>query len=103
MAGIVPDAVLKRRSRAAYDTAFLRSLKPLAQTLLPHIACLELVRRGYVEPADIGHCPERLVHGLECNEGQLRRVLLLEHWLLGNPNGRAAWPLEPPGESAFNL
>jgi asparagine synthase (glutamine-hydrolysing) len=80
MTGILPESVRNRRSKASFSRPWLRALRPVAQALLAAPECL-VVERGWVENASLRHRLVRLTHGLECNEPQLRRILMLECWL----------------------
>jgi asparagine synthase (glutamine-hydrolysing) len=79
--GLLPEAVLRRRSKATYDGVFLEAMRPLALTLLENPGHMRLVGRGCVDPAALDPRLRKLTHGLDCNEPQLRHLLLLESWL----------------------
>jgi asparagine synthase (glutamine-hydrolysing) len=81
LAGIVSPTVLRRRSKGTYDGQFLTALRPLAQALAGRVGEMRLVELGYVDPEHLLHRLGRLVAGLECNEPQLRNLMLLELWL----------------------
>jgi asparagine synthase (glutamine-hydrolysing) len=86
--GIVPEAVLRRRSKGTYNGEFIRALQPLADLLLPEVERMHLVQTGFLRADSVGRRLRRLMEGLECNEPQLRRLILLEFWLrnhLQNP------------------
>lgn len=78
--GIVPDIVLRRRSKAGYGATYRASVLPLARELL-QTPGMCLVEGGWIEPYSIRTRLERYVAGLECNEPQLRQIILLEFWL----------------------
>jgi len=42
---------------------------------------MEVVERGFVDRPSLLSRLERLSAGLECNEAQLRQIILLEFWL----------------------
>jgi len=78
---MLPEPVLRRRSKGNYGGMFAASLRPLAFELLKDVAGMHLVEGGYVDPASVRNRLGRLVQGLECNEPQLRCLILLEFWL----------------------
>jgi len=80
-AGLLPRLVVERKSKATYASTFLQALLPLAGTLLKRPSEIQLVERGYVDRSSLIHRLEKLRQGLECNESQLRRLILLEFWL----------------------
>jgi asparagine synthase (glutamine-hydrolysing) len=80
-AGLLPEVVLKRRSKASYDGAFVQALRPPANHLLQTLDKMCLVERGYVDRESIRIRLGRLLQGLDCNGAQLRRLILLEYWI----------------------
>ena len=48
---------------------------------------LHSVERGFVERTSVLARLERLSVGLECNESQLRQIILLELWLRNRADG----------------
>lgn len=81
-----PPELRKRRSKDAFGGVFLDSLRPLASKLLEGPQQLQVVERGYVDPANLKKRLEMLTHSLDCNEGQLRHIILLEFWLRAREN-----------------
>lgn len=77
---LLPDRVRRRRSKALFGAPWLASLRPLAVTLLREPSLL-VAEYGWVDQAAVRTRLQRLVQGLECNEPQLRRIVLLECWL----------------------
>src|SRR4029077_94821 len=75
-----PPELRKRRSKGSFSGVFLDSLRPLARTLLEERS-LQVVDRGYVLPASLKKRLELLTQSLDCNEPQLRQIILLELWL----------------------
>lgn len=75
-----PPQLRTRRSKDSFASVFLESLRPLAMMLLKE-SSLEVVDRGYVEAESFKQRLERLVQSLDCNEAQLRLIILLEVWL----------------------
>jgi hypothetical protein len=78
---LLPETILKRRSKATYDGAFIHALRPLADGMLRSVDRMQLVELGYVDRNSAATRLGRLLNGLDCNEPQLRRVILLELWL----------------------
>lgn len=76
-----PPELRTRKSKDAFGGVFLDSLRPLANQLLERPQQLQVVERGYVDPVSLKRRLERLTHSLDCNEGQLRHIILLEFWL----------------------
>ena len=81
LAGIVPDVVLRRRSKSNYDAMYVRSLRPCAAELLRNIDSARLVQSGYVDKESLQFRLLRLMQGLDCDASQLRYPILLECWL----------------------
>jgi asparagine synthase (glutamine-hydrolysing) len=81
LAGCVPAPILARRSKAAYNASFIDALRPLALQMLEQPASLQVVQRGYIDRRNLEGRLRLLTQRLECNEPQLRRVILLEFWL----------------------
>jgi asparagine synthase (glutamine-hydrolysing) len=96
-----PPALRQRRSKDAFGGVFLNSLRPLARELLKQPQSLQVVKRGYVEMESVKKRLERLSHSLDCNEPQLRQLILLEFWLraregkyhptMGNPSDPSSY------------
>jgi len=79
--GILPPAIAARKSKATYTAVYRKSLIPLAAELLKRPASIRLVELGYLDGQSLAGRLERMVEGLQCNESQLRHVILLEFWL----------------------
>jgi asparagine synthase (glutamine-hydrolysing) len=79
--GLLPPMVLKRKSKGSYDSTYRESLKPLATQLLTGSGKIQLVERGYLERESLLRRLGRFTQGLDCNETQLRQILILEFWL----------------------
>jgi len=92
--GLLPPLVLKRKSKGSYTSTYRESLLPLATQLLTGSAKIQLVERGYVDRDNLMSRLGRFTQGLDCNEAQLRQILILEFWL----RKRMAAP--PPSGSA---
>jgi len=88
-----PPKLRKRRSKGLFDAPWQEALRPLARDLLK-ARQLELVERGFVDRSSVRARLERLAAGLECNESQLRQIVMLELWLrnrgLSRPSGAGA-------------
>ena len=78
-----PPELRKRRSKDVFTGVFLESLRPLAGEMLKQPRRLQVVERGYVDPESLKERLELISHSLECNEPQLRQIILLEFWLRG--------------------
>jgi asparagine synthase (glutamine-hydrolysing) len=75
-----PPELRRRRSKDSFGGVFLEALRPLAQMLLAQPR-LQVVERGYLEPSSLKARLQQLTQSLDCNEPQLRQVILLELWL----------------------
>lgn len=75
-----PLKLQQRRSKGAFNTPWQEAVRPLAHSLLK-IRQLHLEERGFVDGASVRSRLERLGAGLDCNESQLRNIVLLELWL----------------------
>jgi hypothetical protein len=80
-AGLLPPAVLRRKSKTAYSGAYRDALLPLAGELLRHTGDIRLVEFRYVDYGSFTDRLKRFTEGLDCNESQLRQLILLEFWL----------------------
>jgi asparagine synthase (glutamine-hydrolysing) len=93
-AGLVPARVLGRQSKGYYPPAALRGLRPIAAAMLP-VDRLEVVRRGWIEPAALDTALRALANGGAAGT-DLRRVLRFEQWLASRQRRGPA--VTPPGE-----
>ena len=75
-----PAKLRERRSKGVFNTPWQAALRPLAHALA-RAKQLHVVERGFVERNSVTPRLERLSRGLECNEHQLRQIILLELWL----------------------
>jgi asparagine synthase (glutamine-hydrolysing) len=80
-AQLLPAAVLRRKSKAAYTSVYRQALMPLATELLAQPDNIRLVDLGYADRTSVIERLRAFVQGLACNEPQLRQVLLFEFWL----------------------
>jgi len=76
-----PPELRKRCSKDSFGGVLLDSLRPVAQRLAQKPSRLLVVERGYVEAKSLEQRLNRLALALECNEPQLRQIILLELWL----------------------
>jgi asparagine synthase (glutamine-hydrolysing) len=77
--GIVPDAILCRRSKGNYEDLFLHSLRPCARELLSSLP-LWLARLGWVDGRQTLQRLESISRGLPFGQ-QIPYVIRLEHWI----------------------
>ena len=75
-----PPRLRERRSKALFNAPWQEALRPVARALLK-AGQLHVVERGFVERTSVSARLERLAVGLECNQSQLRQIILLELWL----------------------
>ncbi len=75
-----PTKLRARRSKAVFNTPWQAALRPLARALAS-AKQLQVVEGGIVDHASLVSRLDRLSHGLECNEHQLRQIIMLELWL----------------------
>lgn len=80
-----PSKVRERRSKGSFNAPWQQASRPLARALLKTKE-LHLVERGFVDRASLRARLERLCFGLDCNESQLRQIILLELWLRNRAN-----------------
>src|SRR5262249_48011861 len=81
-----PLKLHERRSKGLFNVPWQEALRPLARALLK-ARQLHVVERGIVERSSVLSRLERLSVGLECNESQLRQIILLELWLRNRADG----------------
>jgi asparagine synthase (glutamine-hydrolysing) len=75
-----PAGLRTRRSKSLFNIPWIEALRPMAGAMLRTMRC-EVVDRGWVDRANLRSRLERLQFGLDCNEPQLRQIILLEFWL----------------------
>ena len=75
-----PLKLRARRSKGLFNAPWQEALRPVARALLK-ARQLQIVERGFVNLNSVHSRMERLTAGLECNESQLRQIILLELWL----------------------
>ena len=88
-----PTRLRARRSKGSFNLPWQEALRPVARTLLNGEE-LQVVDRGFVDGDSVRSRLQRLSTGLDCNEGQLRQIVLLELWLRNCLADRpcAQWP-----------
>jgi asparagine synthase (glutamine-hydrolysing) len=82
-----PLKLRTRRSKGVFNAPWQKALRPLARVLLK-ARQLYLVESGFVDRTSVLSRLERLSSGLDCNESQLRQIILLELWLRNRADGR---------------
>lgn len=80
-----PNKLRERRSKGSFNAPWQEASKPLARTLLK-AKKLYSVEHGFVDRDSVRARLERLCLGLDCNESQLRQIILLELWLRNRAN-----------------
>jgi len=75
-----PLKLRRRRSKGLFNTPWQEALRPLANVLI-NSGELQVVERGFVVRANVLSRLHQLSTGLDCNEAQLRNIVLLELWL----------------------
>ena len=87
-----PVKLRERRSKGSFNAPWQVALRPLARALLK-TKKLHSVERGFVDRDSLRARLERLCLGLDCNESQLRQIILLELWLRNRANHERAGQL----------
>lgn len=82
-----PLKLRERRSKGSFNAPWQEASRPLAHALL-NAKKLYSVERGFVDHASVRTRLERLCLGLDCNESQLRQIILLELWLRNRAQGK---------------
>ena len=88
-AGLLPPAILKRRSKGIYERVFRQALVPMAAELLKRPGEIRMVEFGYVDRPSVMERLTRFTEGLDCNAFQLRQLILFEFWLRNSHNSAA--------------
>ena len=97
-----PLKLRERRSKGLFNAPWQEALRPMARVLL-NARELHVVERGFVDGASVCSRLERLSLGLDCNESQLRQIILLELWLRNRDGWCAVWATcsEPHERTSF--
>src|SRR5262249_61167611 len=77
-----PRRLRDRRSKGLFNTPWQEALRPVARSLLK-TKRFQVVERGFVDRTSFVTRLQRLSSVLECNESQLRQIIVLEVWLRG--------------------
>jgi asparagine synthase (glutamine-hydrolysing) len=80
LADLWPPKLRTRRSKGSFGPPWQEALRPLARVLLK-ARQFHLVEMGIVDRASVVSRLQRLSAGLDCNESQLRQIVLFEMWL----------------------
>ena len=83
-----PAKLRTRRSKGFFNAPWQEALRPLARVLLG-FRHLHSVERGFVDRNSVLSRLQRLSSGLDCNESQLRNIVLLELWLRNRVEGES--------------
>ena len=75
-----PVKLRMRRSKGLFNQPWQEALTPLARILLK-ATDVQVVERGFVDRASLHSRLQRLSAGLDCNQDQMRHVIVLELWL----------------------
>jgi asparagine synthase (glutamine-hydrolysing) len=98
-AGLLPPMILARKSKAGYASVFRAPLVPMARLMLQRPAEIQLVERGYLHPQSLISRLEKFMQSLDCNEAQLRQIIVLEFWLRNRMAPRTAPLPSAPGDA----
>jgi asparagine synthase (glutamine-hydrolysing) len=96
LADLWPPKLRKRRSKGLFGAPWHEALLPMAHDLLQS-RTLQVIERGFVDRTSFVSRLERLTAGSDCNEAQLRNIVLLEFWLR---NRRPAHAREAEAQAA---
>jgi len=80
LAELWPLKLRTRRSKGLFNEPWQEALRPLARALLK-ARRLHVVERGLVDGSSVRSRLQRLSYGMDCNQTQLRHIILLELWL----------------------
>jgi len=94
-----PVRLRMRRSKGLFNLPWQEALRPLAR-LLMKAEKVQVVERGFVERASLHSRLQRLSAGLDCNQDQMRYVILLELWLRSRTDSRTLVKCYKPSEQA---
>jgi len=84
-----PFKLRERRSKGLFNAPWQEALRPVARALL-EARRFHLVERGLIDRASLLSRLERLCAGLECNQHQLRQIIMLELWLRNRADGEVS-------------
>jgi asparagine synthase (glutamine-hydrolysing) len=75
-----PLKLRNRRSKGLFSVPWQEAMQPLAK-MLSGAKHLNVVELGFVERGSVLSRLQRLSRGLDCNQSQLRNIIVLELWL----------------------
>ena len=81
-----PIKLRDRRSKGSLNLPWREALRPVARVLVS-TKRLHVVERGFVDRPSFLSRMARHCNGIECNEAQLRQIILLELWLRNRAHG----------------
>jgi asparagine synthase (glutamine-hydrolysing) len=80
LAHLWPPSLQGRRSKGLFNVPWIRSLQPLATSMLASSRWL-VVEHGWVDRGRALDKLRRLLQGIDCDDPELRHLILLEYWL----------------------
>jgi asparagine synthase (glutamine-hydrolysing) len=80
-ADFLPKAIAQRKSKATYTDVYRQALTPLATRMVSQPDQIRLVAHGYADRESVMERLTLFLQGLDCNEPQLRQLMLFEFWL----------------------
>jgi hypothetical protein len=86
LSGLWPLKLRSRRSKGLFNAPWQAALRPLAR-LLRGTKNLHVVEHGFVDKCSLVSRLASLANGLDCNEAQLRQIIVLELWLRNRAAG----------------
>ena len=89
LSNLWPVRLRMRRSKGSFNFPWQDALRPLALNLL-NARKLHSVEHGFVHRGSFVSRLQRLLAGLDCNQEQLRNIVVLELWLSGRTDGRSS-------------
>src|SRR5262249_59218312 len=75
LADLWPPTLRARRSKSLFGTPWMDALRPLALSLLASTSW-QVVERGWIDRGSFASRLVKLTRGLDCNEPQLRRIII---------------------------
>lgn len=75
-----PAKLRSRQSKGLFNAPWQEVLQPIAHMLL-RSKNLNVVEMGFIDPASVVSRLQQLSVGLDCNQSQLRNIIMLELWL----------------------
>lgn len=82
-----PAKLRMRRSKGLFNVPWQKALNPLAR-VLASMKEFHLVEGGFVDRMSLLSRLRECLEGLDCNESQLRNIIVLEMWLRARANNR---------------